>query len=673
MIRTGGTLLEILYNLFSSICQQMGYTIQRTAYTVYIKFTGDYSAGIITKNGEMAAHSYPSGVAPFMIGNAKTFIEFYSREEYQEGDIIISNDPYSIEGFSTHLPDISLLKPVFHNGELICFVWCFIHLSDIGGSVPGSVMLTNYEIFQEGLRLPPMKLYKAGRLNEDILRVYQANVRTPDDNWGDLQAAVSALNVGEARLNDALNKYGAETIVQALEDVLEWGQKRAEKIIEEIPDGASAEFVEFLDDDAVSDVPVRMKVKIRKDRKKLHIDWTGTDPQTRSALNMITRENGIDLLATVFIQYFVAADPTIPLNAGMRRVFDIIIPEGSLINPTFPAAGAARGIVFIRGIDLFAGCLAQLLPGRMPAANGGVSIIVNLSEPDLKSNIPGKRNMLVLQPLTGGCGARPYKDGMDARAGMPALPFSNPIEVLEAESSIKVIEWNDRIDSGGAGKYRGGNGFVFEFEVSAPNTIVTARGSGRCNTQPWGVKGGKPGIKTKVTFNPGTGKERILEKNIDWVQLDPGDIIRFETPGGGGYGNPLERDPCKVLYDVEQSLVSAKAAVEAYGVIIRDGKIDLRKTKALRQKMMKTYEYKEFDFGLYREQYEKVWTMELYDELLRILYALPTDYRNYVKWKLVPRVNDLAKSQRVGKSDLIRQWEILKQSEVGLKALRVTS
>lgn len=669
MIKTRGTLLEILYNLFSSICQQMGYTLQRTSYSVYLKFNGDYSAGLITKNGEMAAHSYPSGVAPFMIGNAKSFINFFSEQDYQEGDIVISNDPYFMEGFSTHLPDISMIKPIFYKGELICFAWCFTHSTDIGGSVPGSVMLTNYEIFQEGLRIPPLKLYRAGKLNEDFFRIFEANVRTPEDNWGDLQAAVSSLNVGEARFHEAIEKYGVETIKQALQDVIEWGQIRAEKVIEEIPEEASAEFVEFLDDDAVSDIPVRLKVKITKKAKKLHIDWTGTDPQTRSALNLISQGNGIDLLGTLFVQYLVSSDPGMPLNAGMRRVLIMHMPEGSLINPTFPAAGAARGVVFIRAIDLFSGCLTQLLPGRFSAANGGVGIIVNLSEPDLKSDIPGKKNMLVLQPLTGGCGARPYKDGMDARAGIPALPFSNPIEVLEAECSIKVREWNDRIDSGGPGEYRGGNGFVFEFEVSAPNTIITARGSGRLKSPPWGVNGGKPAKKTKVTLNPGTPKEKVFDKNIDWVRLDPGDVIRFETPGGGGYGNGLERDVEKVLYDVKQDLVSVQAAERDYGVVIKDDKVDYEKTKNLREKMMKGYEYKEFDFGSYREQYETIWISELYDELLKILYSLPTDYRNYVKWKLVPNVNALAKKKTVDKSDLIQEWEKLLESEEGLKSI----
>jgi N-methylhydantoinase B len=645
----------------------MGYTLQRTAYTIYVKFTGDFAAGLLTRDGEMAAYSYPCGDPPFILGNAKFFIESLPEQDYQEGDIIISNDPYFMGGFSTHLPDISMIKPIFYKGELICFAWCFIHSSDIGGAVPGSVMLTNDEIFQEGLRIPPLKLYKVGKLNEDLLRIYQANVRIPEDNWGDLQAMVSALNVGEVRFHEAIARYGVETIKQALQDVIEWGQIRAEKVIEEIPEGVSAEFAEFLDDDAVSDVPVRMKAKITKKGKKLYIDWTGTDPQARSAINLITQGNGFELIALFFMLYSVSADPGMPLNAGMRRVLHMHIPEGSLLNPTFPAAGAARGVTFIRAFDVFQGCLIQLLPGKVPAANGGVGIIVNLSEPDLESDILGKKNMLVLQPLTGGCGARPYKDGMDVRPGMTALPFSNPIEVIEGECSIKVREWNDRIDSGGAGKYRGGNGFVFEFEVSTPNTIITARGSGRLNTPPWGVKGGKPAQKTKVTLNPGTDKEKVLDKNIDWLRLDPGDVVRFETPGGGGYGNPLERDVEKVVYDVKQGLVSAQAAEKDYGVIIKDDKVDYEETKKLREEMMKSYEYKEFDFGSYREQYERVWTPELYDELIKILYSLPTDYRNYIKWKLAPNVNALAKQKTVDKGDLIQEWEKLREFEEGLK------
>ena len=667
MIKTGGILLEVLSNLLASIGQQMGYTLERTAYTVYVKFTGDFAAGILNKDGETVAVSYPSGVVSTATQVAKPFIDSIPEQDYHEGDIVLSNDPYFTGGLMTHLPDISMIKPVFHKGEIICFGWCFIHQSDIGGSIPGSILLTNYEIFQEGLRIPQLKLYKAGELNEDLLKIYQANVRIPEDNWGDLQAMVSALNVGEARIHEAIDKYGVETIKQAMQDVLEWGQIRAEKIIDEIPEGASAEFVDYLDDDAVSDVPVRIKAKVTKKDKKLHVDWTGTDPQTRSAVNLITQGNSGGSCKVLLQSFFTTADPGIPLNGGMGRVVDMLMPEGSLLNPTFPAAGGARTGTWYRLMDALLGCLIQLLPGKLPATNGGTSTIVNVSEPDLKSGIPGKRNVLTVQPMNGSCGGRPYKDGMDARSAISSLPASNPLEMLESDCSLQFTEWGDRIDSGGPGKFRGGNGLVFEFKASAPNTIITARGSGRLNFQPWGVKGGKPGGKQKVTLNPRTSKEKVFKENIDWLRLDPGDVIRFEIPGGGGYGNPLERDVEKVLYDVKQGFVSSQAAEKDYGVIIKDGEVDYEGTTKLREEMMKSYEYKEFDFGPYREQYEKVWTPEIYDEMEKILYSLPSDYRNYIKWKLFPRINALAKQKTVDKSNFIREWEKLKQSEAGLK------
>lgn len=626
-MRTAATELQIFYNSFSSICRRMGHTLQRAAYSVYVKHTCDFSVGIHTVEGETVANSYPQGVPNFVAAHSGSLIGHFDLASFRPGDVIISNDPYLTGGLSTHLPDICLLKPIFSGDQLVCFVWCFIHCSDVGGSVPGSIMLSNTEVYQEGLRIPPRKLYAAGVLDEAFVALYRANTRAPDDNWGDLQAGLSALEVGEEQLLVTIAKYGLDRVRAALYDVIEWVQRRAERALEEIPEQQVSTFVECLEEDGNSDLPVRMKVAMVRQGRKLVIDWSGTDPQTESAINLITRGEGIDLLLTTFVQFLVTLDPDIPLNGGIRRVLEFRLPQGSLVNPEFPAAGGARGVVFIRAIDLCAGCLSQLLPARVPAANGGVGIIVNLSEPDFEAAEPGKRKMLVLQALLGGGGARPTADGVDVRGGIPALPFSNSIEVLESECSIRVREWSDRVSSGGAGRFRGGNGFVFEFQVLRPNTVVTARGSGRLRLAPWGRLGGRPAMVNRILLtNAGSKQPIALTKNIDWIRLGPGDVLRFETPGGGGFGPVDERDPESVLQDVRQDYITAEAAERDYGIVIASGEIVRRHPPAADPGRVTA-----FDFGEAWDGFARIMLSEAYDTLLDILYRLPSDYRRHVK------------------------------------------
>jgi N-methylhydantoinase B len=657
-MKTNPILLEILYNNLLSIAQQMGYTLQRTGHTIYVKETADFAGGLFTLNGELVALSLPVGVGSRLCLNAKDVIDYF--DEYKEGDIIVTNDPYATGGFSTHLPDINLFKPLFYKSELVAFAWAFVHSSDVGGAVAGSISPSNYEIYQEGLRILPIKLYKAGQLNREFLEHFMANCRIPEGNWGDIKAMISALNTGERRFYRLVDKYGLETIKQAMEDLLEYGHQRTEAIIKDIPDG-TYQFWDYLDDDFVSDVPVRICLKMTVKDGRLHLDFEGTDPQVKSALNWPIMGKVHPQLTFTLQQYLFSADHSLPMNGGFARALSLNVAKGSILNPEFPAACGVRAATVLRVSNVILGALAQAVPGKVPAAPAGIITVVVLSEPKLDGI---GRNVLVLEPLHGGTGGAPEMDGVDGLDIGPANQSNNPIESLGVECSAIIREYGIRADSGGAGQYRGGNGIVLEFQVTRPDTIVTARGMERYKFRPWGVRGGRCGQPGKTVLNPGTPQERDLGK-IDVLKLDPGDVVRIMTAGGGGYGNPLERDPRKVLYDVRQGFVSRQAAKKEYGVVIEDGQVNYEETRRARLILSKERAIRDFDFGPEREEYEKRWTPEVRSSLVRLIYELPVDFRDYAKNKLFADLDRLTREKRATESDLYEHWEALK-SKLGV-------
>ncbi len=651
-MRTDPILLEILNNNFVSVAREMGYTLQRTAHTIYVRETTDFETGLATPAGEFFAFSIPIGAWHIWSVDTKDAVDHI--DDLREGDIIMFNDVYTSGGVATHLPDINLLKPIFWGGEIIAFAWTFIHCSDVGGSVAGSVSPSCYEIYQEGIRIPPMKLYKAGNLNEELLELFKANVRLPDANWGDIKAEVAAVNTGERRFHELIDKYGAETIKQGMEDMLDYAQMKAEAVIRDMPDGVY-EFSDYVEDDVVSDTPIKICLKMGVADSKIHLDFTGTDPQVRSAFNIPTMGKTHPFIIDLLQRYLCTVDPGLPIQAGISRPISVTLPKGSVLNPEFPAAVGVRGPTFAKVSETVLGALAKALPGKIPAASAGTATIVLVSELDLKS---GKRNILVVEPLFGGTGGRPGKDGVDGLELNIPVCGNNPVEELGLECSLVIREYGIRMDSGGPGKYRGGNGVVLEFQAMWPDTLITARGMEAYRFRPWGLRGGRHAQGGRTILNPGSNRERDVGK-IDVLVLDAGDVLRIELAGGGGYGNPLERDPQKVLYDVKQGFVSLGAAEDEYGVIIEDGQIDYEKTEVKRSIVSRSVVLRDFDFCPNREAYERVWTPKLRSTLVDMLYGLPVGLRDYMKRKLSSEIEDLSQERPVELCDLTTKWQEL--------------
>jgi N-methylhydantoinase B len=489
-------------------------------------------------------------------------------------------------------------------------------------------------VYQEGVRIRPSKLYRAGELDGQVLSQLLDNARVPGDSWGDVKATVAALNTGEERLMELAAHYGRPRVCRAMQDVLRYAEDRARDLFRRIPDG-EYEFSDFLDDDVFSESPVRLAVRLQVKDGRVHLDYSGCDIQSAAAFNIPTLGRPHPWVTYRLISFLYSSDPRIPVNAGLLRGVTATLPEGSIVNCTFPAAVGLRTTTSLRLMDVIHGALAKALPGELPAAPGGATTPVVLAEPDPHG---GGRRVMTLEPLVGGTGGSISRDGVDARdVGLSNLR-NNPIEVVESESSLLIREYGVRPDSGGPGRYRGGTGVVLEFEAGVPGTVITARGMERQRFRAWGIAGGRCGARAEAILNPGRADERELRK-IDLLRMEPGEVLRIATPGGGGYGDPFERSPEQVLEDVRRHVVTIEHAREAYGVAIVDGAVDERESAALRLSPREPRPDFDFDFGPERLEHERVWNPAMYEHLAEILAGLPSATRPHARVALIAAVD----------------------------------
>jgi N-methylhydantoinase B len=634
MMSVDKVMLGILNHYFRAAAEAMGYVLKRTAYTTFVKESNDFTTGILTPRGEHFAYPVAIGAQSYV---GIDFSHFLSQlEPWQEGDIAVANCPYLTEGVATHLPDYHMIKPIFVEGSLVAFAWGFIHSSDMGGIVAGSILPSAYELFQEGLRIPPVKLYRRGVLQEDVKTFMMVNVRIPDKNWGDLNALIAALGTAEQRVHQAVGKWGLSTVEEGRDALIDYAEDRARALIDRLPDG-EYKFTDYLEDDVVSDMPVRINLTVTKEKGgDLHLDFTGTDPQLSAAFNLASAGRHPFLCGAMF-GYFRSVDPTIPVNAGLMRPIRITAPVGSVVNSVFPAPCGVRYAITQTIYGIVQGILAQALPGAVPAAGAGQATILAISLMDPAS---GRRQVTVVQPMIGGSGGREQGDGIDGCDFSLGSLANTPTESVENEVPILIREYSVVPDSAGPGRHRGGLALRLDFQVFHPDTIITARGMERSKFQPWGFSGGGAGANGDCWLNPDQAGERHLGK-INLLHLDAGDVFSVRTPGGGGYGNPLERNPAAVLTDVRDGVVSLAAAKAQYAVVIADGAVDTEATTALRQSRTGSSSG-QFDPGVARAAHEAIFTSAVADALAELLFTLPSGMRYYAKGKLFSRIRALA-------------------------------
>ena len=555
--------VDIIENALRNVREEMDAVLFRTAMSPGIREQGDCFPMVANRDGKMVVGQFGSFIHGFM--------EAYDGE-IEEGDIILTNDPYMCNAAVSHLPDWIVLVPIFKDGRHIAWAAMFGHMSDNGGMVPGSIPISAETIYQEGIRIPPTKLYKKGVLQSDVLELILHNVRTSEWNRFDLNALVAACRTASRRCVEIAERFGDDTFFTTMQTMLDRNLEAMRSIINMIVPEEPQFFEDFICDDGVGKGPYKIACKLWREGDVAIFDFEGTDPQAKSSVNFYLNEDMFKMFFGSFtINLF---DPHILFNDGFYELVEVRIPEGSLLKPKFPAALSGRTHALGRIFDVMGGLLGQGSPEAMNAAGFSDSPHLFYSGYDKR----GKWFQL-FQIGFGGIPGRPVGDGPDGHSLWPG--FTNvPNEFIEAYFPLRITKYEPIPDSGGAGLHRGGNGLTVAYEFLVDGQIGIH--DDRWLTYPWGVQGGDPGMRSSKLLVRATGKEEWLPAKCDEVDVKEGDVLYFNTWGGGGWGDPMARDPKLVKIDVDRGLVSVEGA-KRYGVMIGDdGNVDLGATDALR-------------------------------------------------------------------------------------------
>lgn len=630
--------LQVLANHARAAAENMAHTLHRTAHSAFVKETEDFTVMLMDREGrtfavpmELGATWYPG----LTYGRAIGMID-----GYRPGDVAFTNDPYS--GYvATHAPDTHLWKPVFVDGEIVAFTGGHIHNTDMGGAVPASLSRALTEIHQEGIRFPPMKLVREGVFDEQILRIMATNVRKPDLNVGDIKALVGALNTGERKVLAMVEKFGKAAFLDGVSALLDHAEAQARAVLAAIPDGTWT-FADYADEDSVEANPCRLKLTLTIRGDEAVLDFTGSDPQLASSLNVPSGGDPRHTMLLVGVYYVLyTLHPGILLNTGLTRPFTCIAPEGTVLNPVFPAAVGMRSLTCARLRSVIFGAFSQAVPERLPAAPAGNNCIVNVMTRDERS---ARTVIAAVNPVVGGGGGMPHRDGTNGSGADAAYLKNTPIEITETEVPVEFVRYGLARDTGGPGRWRGGLATEMAFRVFAPDSRITARNRDRSFFRPWGTLGGRAAGLSDMVVNPGTAEERRLG-NIDTAVLQPGDTLMVRSAGGGGRGDPFAREPWRVARDVRRGYVSEEAARREYGVALAGGEVDEAATAALRAGAARPAGH--FHFGPEREGYEAQWTAGAYDRLTAILAGLPIHWRFFAKTEIFRRMGGRAGAEGV--------------------------
>ncbi len=562
---------EVVSNALSTTADEMALTIMRSAYSQVVRDTMDYSTALCDHTGQVIAQGLTLAVQLGAFPEAMRHLIEQFGGTMQPADVFVFNDPYGAGG--QHLPDIYVIKPIFDGGGLEGYAATMAHHSDVGGLTPGSVGVHATEIFQEGLRLPIVRLYAAGQPDSTVFRIIERNTRQPVQVIGDLKAQVAACTAGERGLRELLRRHGAARLRRYLDE----RQSRAERLmraeIAALPDG---EYVntDWLDGFGENPKPIRIQVKLIVRGDEITVDMEGTSPQVPAAINCpIAMSKSVAYCAVRCI-----GGPDIPNCDGYMRPITVKAPAGTIVNPVLPAACAARGVIGYRVFDAIMGALAQIVPDKAIAASEGGPTLFSVGGYDRG------RVFVLTEVMVGTWGARAGADGPEGISN-PAANLSNqPIELIEAELPLQVVRYGLVPDSGGAGQFRGGLAFTREWRLLADEAVVTVRSDRRFHP-PYGLAGGRTGRPSMNVLRGAGGAERVLPPMpMEGLKLRRGDSFHHDGAGGGGCGDPFARDPALVLEDVLDEKVSIEAARRDYGVAIDPDRllVDAAATAALR-------------------------------------------------------------------------------------------
>lgn len=571
---------ELFRNAIAALGDEMVLTIYRTAYSGVLKNIMDYSAALCDAQGRLAAQglALPGHLCSIPVALQAVLRHF--GDDIAEGDILINNDPY--DG-GMHLPDIFIFKPLFaarnENGKPIAYAATICHHTDVGGRVPGSNASDSTEIYAEGLRIPPLKLYERGKPNTTLFRMIDRNVRMPGRVLGDIRSQLAACEIATRGMTELVARYGADGVTALMDATMDYSERLTRHCLSELPDG-EATFTDWIDDDQI-DVgkPIPLVCTVRKRGDAMEVDWTGSSPQVKGAINNTWSYTA----AMSFTAVKSVLSINMPNNDGVFRPIKVIAPPGTITNGKLPAACAARGLTGFRGVDCCFGALAQLYPDLVYAASDGGNTGITIGGYDKEFH-----PFIYVDFLSGCWGARPWSDGLDGNTSMFANMASFSVEVIEAENPLEVLDYEFVPDTGGAGKFRGGMSQRKTWRMLADEGILQVRAD-RQTHRPYGLWGGGPGAAGRNVLDPGLPTEEKLHAKLT-MTLRKGQVFRHELPGAGGWGDALMRDLSLVAKDLRDGLVTIEAAAHDYGVVARGDPpaIDEAATEALRAKLRAT-------------------------------------------------------------------------------------
>ena len=571
--------LDIIENALRNARVEMDATLFRTAMSPGIREQGDAFPLIADHKGRMVVGQFGS----FIDG----FLKAYDGD-LEEGDVIWLADPYTCEGAVSHANDWLILMPVFISGRLISWAAMFGHMTDIGGKVPGSLPTDAVSIFEEGIRIPPVKIYKKGEYQKDLVDLVMHQVRMPEWCRSDLNAIIASCRMAERRVHEMCERFGEDVYVSATEELLERNYRAMKQLIHTTVAEEKISFTDYVCDDGMGFGPYKIHCSMWREGDKVILDFEGTDPQSASSINFYLNENMFKMFFGIYM--IMVFDPQILFNDGFYPLVDVRIPEGSLLKPKFPAALSCRTHALGRIFDVLGGLLGQRQPEFLNAA--GFSSSPHLMFSGFHKN--GEWFQL-FQIGFGGIPGRPFGDGPDGHSLWPG--FTNiPNEFLERYFPLRIERYESTPDSGGAGFFRGGNGITMSYRFLEAGTISIH--DDRWFTYPWGVNGGTPGARSQKILERADGTREVLSSKCDRIQVKEGDLLHYITWGGGGWGDPLERDPDLVALEVRRGLVSFEGT-KRYGVVLTQaGDVDKKATKDMRKDMAaKRGKIEVFDFG----------------------------------------------------------------------------
>jgi N-methylhydantoinase B len=545
--------LEVTRNACIAISEEMNATLIRTGYSPNIKERRDCSCALFDADAEMIsqAENMPVhlGAMPFSVAAA---IDRYPPETLDPGDAILLNDPFY---GGAHLPDLTLVTPVFQDGDIIAFAANRAHHADVGGSRAGSVAADSTEIYQEGLRIPPVKLFEGGEPNEGLFDMILSNVRTPDERRGDLRAQEAANETGRRRVTELVEKYGRGQLTAMLEEIKDYSERRMRAEITDLPDGTYT-YDDVLDDDGRGNEALAIRAAVTIDGDHVSVDFSGSADQTAGAINAVF---AVTASATYYAVRCVT-DPDIPPNHGCYRPIDIEAPDGTIVNPEPPAAVVGGNLETSQRVtDVVLGALSKAVPDRVTAAGQGTMNNVTFGGTDPRDGTP----YAFYETQAGGFGGRRGKDGMDGVHVHMSNTMNTPAEVLETAYPLRVTRYEYRPDTGGAGEFRGGLGLRRDIQVRDHEATFSLLAE-RHRSQPYGLSGGDPGSTGGAVLNPDDDPEELAPKSTH--ELPPGSVVSVRTPGGGGYGDSSDRDAGALARDLRLGKITPERLRSVYGI-----------------------------------------------------------------------------------------------------------